>query len=115
VRLTFVAAGNQRTGCGESCGPVMALRDQIRQVLGGLKLAYGDQVQGEFVDLDEPAGTAHPLGRFCQKQQVALPALFIDGELKLQGGIPLAAVKAYLDEAGLEPIIYHKTAEEREA
>lgn len=114
MRITFVGLGNQNAGCGGACGPVMALRDQIRQVIGGLRLAYGEQVEGEFIDLDELAGISHPLGQLCQEQQLALPALFIDGVLRLQGGIPLAAVKAYLDESGLQPFVYNETGEEKQ-
>jgi hypothetical protein len=103
VELVFVGHGSQKVGCGGSCGPVQTLGDQIRQVLGGVSLAYGDQLQGNFIDLDEPKTIEHPLAKQCHVNNYNLPVLFIDGQPRFQGVIPLTALKAIFDESGLQP------------
>lgn len=96
-------------GC--QCGDQQPLGAQIRQVLGGLALAYGDQIQSEFIDLDEEHGIIHPLAARCIRENRSLPSLFIDDELRFEGVIPLTALKSLLDDAGLKPMIYHKVAD----
>lgn len=104
MRLSFVAHGSQAIGC--QCGGGQPLGEQIRQVLGGMTLAYGAQIQSEFIDLDDPSQSQHPLALRCHKDALTLPALFIEHEPRFTGVIPLTALKSLLDEMGLVPTEY---------
>lgn len=105
MRLSFIGHGTQAMGC--QCSGQLPLGEQIRQVLGGLALAYGEQITGEFIDLDKPDEASNPLATRCLAEKRELPALFLDGELRFEGVIPLTALKSLLDEIGLKPIEYH--------
>lgn len=105
MRLSFVAHGEQAMGC-QCGGEKQPLGQQIRQVLGGLDLAYGEQFHKEFIDLDNPDQLEHPLAIRSRNENLSFPVLFIDEEPKFTGVIPLAALKSLLDEMGYIPIVY---------
>lgn len=102
VVLIFVARGNQRVDCAGENG--MTIGDQIRQLIGGLILAYGDQIHVEFMNLDGDAALDDELIEECVKRNYSLPALFIDRQLKFEGGIPIMALKSVLDDLDLRPL-----------
>lgn len=104
VELTFVAIGKDKVGCKAESG--LTIGDQMRHLMGGLTLAYGDQIQMEFIDLDRDENREHPLAVETSRKGYQLPVLFIGNEPKYQGVIPIMAIKSLLDSLGVFPISY---------
>ncbi len=97
VELIIIADGEEKS-CGAEPLP---LKTQINYLRQGMLLAYGGQLAVEFIDLHQTPG--HPLVQKLMKEGRCFPLLLFNGEVKFEGGIPLLALKALLDQAGLVP------------
>jgi len=97
VELTFIGAGSKVLGCEGN----VTLSRQVQWLIQGLELAYGKQVKAKFLDLEKDE--ENPLVRRVKKEKCRLPLLLVNGEVKYEGGIPLAALKSCLEGMGIEP------------
>ncbi|HEX2952726.1 MAG TPA: hypothetical protein VHR47_01935 [Bacillota bacterium] len=106
IELTFVGSGKEPVRCKADSG--LTIGDQIRQLIGGLTLAYGEQVYTQFINLDEEEQKDHPLAKEALEEGYQLPVLFLGNEPKYQGVIPIMAIKSLLDSLNIIPITYSK-------
>lgn len=98
VEIIIIADGEQKSCCAEQ----QKLKAQIDYLIQGMRLSYGDQIVVDFIDLHQTP--ANPLVEKVEKEGRKFPLLLFNGEVKYEGGIPLLALKALLDHAGLTPI-----------
>ncbi|NLW56111.1 MAG: hypothetical protein GX050_05775 [Firmicutes bacterium] len=98
LEIIIIANGDEK-----SCGAEpLKLKTQINYLRQGMRLAYGEQLVVEFIDLNQTP--VHPLAQKLVDEGRLFPLLLLNGEVKFEGGIPLLALKALLDQAGLVPI-----------
>jgi len=97
IEIIIIADGEAKA-CGTQ---PQDLKTQIRYLTQGLILAYGEQLTVEFLDLQRDRD--HPLVRQALAVGRKFPLLLWNGEVKFEGGIPLLALKALFDRAGLVP------------
>ncbi len=98
VEIVIIADGETGTCCTEA----LDLETQIRYLAQGLVLAYGEQIVVKFLDLRHEQD--HPLVRQVLAAGRKFPLLLFNGEVQFEGGIPLLALKALFDQAGLVPL-----------
>jgi hypothetical protein len=98
AEIVIIAAGETGTCCTEA----LDLETQIRYLAQGLVLAYGEQIVVEFLDLHREQD--HPVVRQALEEGRKFPLLLFNGEVQFEGGIPLLALKALFDQAGLIPL-----------
>lgn len=78
------------------------LKIQIAWLSQGLALAYGEQVTMVFLDIYEDKDD--PLVKRVKAEKRKFPLLLVNGEVRYEAGLPLAALKALLEGMGIEPL-----------
>lgn len=98
VEIVIIGHGKVAPECAKG----VTFADQTRWLMQAMTLAYGDRVSVRFIDIEEKK--EDPLVRRVKEEGRGLPLLLVNGKIKFEGGIPLLALKALLDQIGVKPL-----------
>ena len=84
IKITIV--DDSKAGkCDVGCGPDWSAAETVALAERRVRDRFGDNIELEYLDLSGPAASHSELNHRIRKENLFLPLLLIDGELRVSG------------------------------